>query len=254
MTTSPVPYTEVPPISSPPHPPATIDIIPPTPTTVISEPPPLCTRCSCDIQKQTNQLNDDDSNLATTLSDKLTGLQSSIQQNNIETTQNDSSKTSTQETFIKSVPAVSSTSSTKSSLIASTSTTQLHRSQVCSTEISSSSCSVVNKDQVNSNSPVINPQTTATANRPSTPHKPSYSKKQWKDQPTRSQSSINSNVVNSTKVVPLSITQDKSAYSNTSSNFGPYPLKKHPLINIKAGNILKVASVSNVAPKLKVIK
>ena len=253
LTTSPVPYTEVPPISSPPHPPATIDIIPPTPTTVISEPPPLCTRCSCDIQKQTNQLNDDDSNLATTLSDKLTGLQSSIQQNNIETTQNDSSKTSTQETFIKSVPAVSSTSSTKSSLIASTSTTQLHRSQVCSTEISSSSCSVVNKDQVNSNSPVINPQTTATANRPSTPHKPSYSKKQWKDQPTRSQSSINSNVVNSTKVVPLSITQDKSAYSNTSSNFGPYPLKKHPLINIKAGNILKVASVSNVAPKLKVI-
>ena len=254
MTTSPVPYTEVPPVSSPPHPPATIDIIPPTPTTVISEPPPLCTRCSCDIQKQAIHHNDEDSNLATTLSDKLTGLQSSIQQNNIETTQNDSSKTSTQETFIKSVPAVSSTPSTKSSLIASTSTTQLHRSQVCSTEISSSSCSVVNKEQVNSNSPVINPQTTATANRPSTPHKPSYSKKQWKDQPTRSQSSINSNVVNSTKVVPLSITQDKSAYSNTSSNFGPYPLKKHPLINIKAGNILKVASVSNVAPKLKVIK
>ena len=247
-------YTDAPPVSSPPHPPATIDIIPPTPTTVISEPPPLCTRCSCDIQKQTNQLNDDDSTLATTLSDKLTGLQSSINQNNIETTQSDSPKISTQQTFIITVPAVSPTSSTKSSLIASTSTTQLHRSQVCSTEISSSSCSVLNKEQVNSNSPVINPQTTATVNRPSTPHKPSYSKQQWKDQPTRSQSSTNSNVVNSPKVVPLSTTQDKSAYSNKSSNFGPYPLKKHPLINIKAGNILKVANASNVAPKVRVIK
>lgn len=249
MTTCPAPYTEVPPVSSPPYPPATIDIIPPTPTTVISEPPPLCTRCSCDIQKQTNQLNDGDSNLATTLSDKLTGLQSSIQQNNIETTQNDSPKTLTQETFIKTVPAVSSTSSSKSSLIASTSTTQLHRSQVCSTEISSSSCSVVTKEQVNSNPPVIKPQTTATVNRPSTPHKPSYSKQQWKDQPTR-----NFNVVNSPKVVPLCTTQDKSANSNTSGNFGPYPLKKHPLINIKAGNILKVVNASNEAQKLKVIK
>ena len=109
-------------------------------------------------------------------------------------------------------------------------------------------------EQINNDSPIIKPQTTATENRPSTPHKPSHSKQQWKGQPTRSQSSINSNVLNSSKVVPLSTTQDKSVYSNTSSNFGPYPLKKHPLINIKAGNILKVANASNVALKVKVIK
>ena len=289
LTKYPVSCTEATAVSS--QPPATIDIIPPTPTTAVSEPPSFCTRCSCDLQKEANQQNEEESDsLETKLANKLTNLQSQTKQNaNI--TENTSSKILSGNSFTGTAPVVSSASSVKSSVVASTSTTQLHRSQVCSTEITSSSCSGINKQQQSNNSySQLEHQNTARGSRPSTPHKPLSSKQAWKEQasshkgnnpsdsgsanltynkPNKSNSTdlkkesniplttianINSNVVNVTKGIPLSTTQDKNGFQNVQSNFGPYPLKKHPLINVKAGNLLKIAASSAVASKSKVFR
>ena len=288
MTNNPVPYTEhTPPATS--QPTATIDIIPPTPTTVVSEPPSFCTRCSCDIQKQGNQQIEDKSNsLGTTLTNKLTSLQTSTQPN-ISTTENLKPLVTANHSFIGTAPVVSSAASIKSSIVASTSTTQLHRSQLCSTEISASTCQVT-KNPDSGSSPQAAQQAPVRENRPSTPHKPSNSKQPWKEQSTSRQSirdnqsnsrssfsaqhqphknnsadfkkqtnnpstklvGINSNVVNVTNVIPSSTTQERTVTKNVQSNFGPYPLKKHPLINIKTGNLLKIATSSIVAAKSKV--
>ena len=288
LTTYPVSCTEATAVSS--QPPATIDIIPPTPTTAVSEPPSFCTRCSCDLQKEANQQNEEESDsLETKLANKLTDLQSQTKQNaNI--TENISSKILSGNSFTGKAPVVSSASSVKSSVVASTSTTQLHRSQVCSTEITSSSCAGINKQQQSNNSySQLEHQNTTRGSRPSTPHKPLSSKQTWKEQasshkdnqsdsgssnltynkqnknnstdlkkesniPLTTIASINSNVVNVTKGIPLSTNQDKNGYQNVQSNFGPYPLKKHPLINVKAGNLLKIAASSAVASKSKVFR
>ena len=325
-------YTEAPPLPSPPPPPAIIDVIPPTPTTEISEPPPLCVRCSCDIQKQdkqqqheqnskslaettststnanpeivTNPVSESLGNkvITTTLSDRLKALRSPTASinGNVEASEKNLPETLTKYSFAKSTPPASSVIPVKASVIASTSTTQLHRSQLCSTEVTSSSCSVINKQQGSSNSyNVVEQQDPIRANRPSTPHKPSNSKQSWKEQSSNRQviqnkpssftpssfsnqkqnknnstnlqkqqnvplkpdgktsalnaAIINKNVVKVPQETPLSTAQEKNSSPDESTKVISYPLKKHPLINIKTGNLLKLATSSIVSSKPQVL-
>lgn len=318
---SPVNYSEPPPIV----PPAVIDVIPPTPTTAPLEPPPLCTRCSCDIQKQ-----EASSSVPTTYQGTGSSLVSidTISVVNVETISEKTDKTS--DSKILSTPHVPLSSCTKSTDAvvetvqkiteqtidknksleektivfvpstvestnlpinppshpiggAATSTTQLHRSQLCSTVALTSLDSIVKQDGTDISSQTS--QATKTLCRPSTPHKPtfnplrqeqlskhiqqstenlstpkkpakiiaSFGQKQAK--PSSSPGvSVNTTSTQSNIGILVQAPPVAKIHTDHSNSKSPYPLKKHPLINIKAGSIVQIveAPASLISSKSKV--
>ena len=318
LSVSPACYTE-----PPPPPPAIIDVIPPTPTSVPSEPPPLCVRCSCNIQKQdstklvqtayqesespVNVIQPasipepticDGSKIIDTVSNSTSSLNCQIDKNSLnssldkdlEITKEKSDQTISKtcnlvDKSIVSLPLVKTSNS-----VAATSTTQHHRSQLCSTEISVSSYSTIKQHARAADSFSQIQHSTTTSSRPSTPHKPvtkqprkdqltdrgphpkqpiwgistnqqktstnslMYAQKQRKSSSSKAtfcasvgnNTNTTSNLGRTGQTTPFAaqvktITPNKS---DNSSNLNTYPLKKHPLINIKSGSVLQIESSS----------
>ena len=323
LSVSPTCYTE------PPPPPANIAVIPPTPTSVPSEPPPLCVRCSCDIQKEDstklthNAYEESDSpvnlilptssiNQEPTIGDEheiIDNVSSSTSSNcqigktsinkslhkDLKVTEEKLDQTISKtcnlvEKSIASLPLVKTSNS-----VAATSTTQLHRSQLCSTAVSVSCYSTIKQHARPADSSSQIQLSTATSSRPSTPHKPlikqprkdqltdralhakqqiwgistiqhkssknslPYSQKQRKS--SSSQATFCASVGNNTnttsnlgrtgQTTPLA-SQVKKITQDISSNLNTYPLKKHPLINIKSGSVIQIESSSLGSSKSKV--
>ena len=173
----------------------------------------------------------------------------------------------------------SSSSSVKSKSVAATSTTQHHRSQLCSTAVSLATHIIPKQlkitSQAHQNKATVNP-------RPSTPHKPGVKhikKEQTTTVPTYfkplpSAASATTDQVNAKDISPTtrhintsSTTKpvagsanriDASNPEQPQNDYSPrlnhYPLKKHPLINIKSRPVVQLESSSLVAPTTKVLQ
>ena len=304
ISVSSVDYSEPPP-PPPPPPAAIIDVIPPTPTSAPLEQPPLCKRCSCDLITQDRALtqgdcqNEEDNKLISTpstistvrkvqnaLSKHLDGInRKSASTNNtakesINKKTNDGTDSSKEE--LGNIPYISNSSdssSVKSKSVAATSTTQHHRSQLCSTAVSLPTHIIPKQLEITSQTH----QNKATVNaRPSTPHKPGVKhikKEQTTTVPTYfkplpSAASTTTDQVNAkdispttkhintsstTKPVAGSVNKiDASNPEQPQNDYSPrlihYPLKKHPLINIKSRPVVQLELSSLVAPTTKVLQ
>ena len=300
ISVSSVDYSEPPP---PPPPAAIIDVIPPTPTSAPLEQPPLCKRCSCDLITQDRALtqgdcqNDDDNKLISTpstistvrkvqnaLSEHLDGInRKSVSTDNtakesINKQTNDGTD-GTKEKLgnIPYIPNSSASSSVNSKSVAATSTTQHHRSQLCSTAVSLPTHIIPKQLEITSQTH----QGKATVNsRPSPHHKPGIKhikKEQTTTVPTYNKplpsavptttdqvhakdiSHTTRHTSLTTKPVAGSLNKiDPSNPEQPQNDYSPrlvhYPLKKHPLINIKSRPVVQLESSSLVAPTTKVLQ
>ena len=302
ISVSSVDYSEPPP---PPPPAAIIDVIPPTPTSAPLEQPPLCKRCSCDLITQDRALtqgdcqNDEDNKLISTpstistvrkvqnaLSEHLDGInRKSVSTNNtakesINKQRNDGTDSTKEE--LGNIPFISNSSassSVKYKSVAATSTTQHHRSQLCSTAVSLPTHIIPKQLEITSKTH----QGKATVNsRPSPPHKPGIKhikKEQTTTVPTYNKP-LHSAVPTTTDQVHTKDSSPTTRHLNTSlttkpvagslnkidpsnpeqpqNDYSPrlihYPLKKHPLINIKSRPVVQLESSSLVAPTTKVLQ
>ena len=330
LSISPTYYPDPPPPAA-----AVIDVIPPTPTSVASEAPPLCVRCNCDIQKQENtkleqtvhQESDnhpvsviqpasnvnkesricDGSEIIANLSTSTSSLNCQSDKTfiikpllkDLEIDKGNVDQTTIKTCNLAEKSIVSLPLAKTSTSVAATSTTQLHRSQLCSTAVSVSSHSTIKQHARTADSSSQIHQSTTPSSRPSTPYKPVI-KQQRKDhitdggsnpkqkiwgistiQPKTSKNSVpysqkqrksssseatlcasvgnntntTSNLGRTGQTTPLAlqvktITPDKS---DNSSNLNTYPLKKHPLINIKSGSVIQIDSSSLGSSKSKVV-
>ena len=319
-------------------PPAIIDVIPPTPTSVPES--PSCVHCSSNIQKNDSRLGQTITKPpASPLGTKQTAIQppasplganQTTSSSKVETTANTGPKKSDQElSSLLSSPSSTELSAVPITLIneginprkeglyqtinqaadktsilsqrnvalhsartttAATTTTQLHRSQLCSTAVSLSSYSKVKQQATESS---FHSQQTS---RPSTPHKPffQHSRKEQvvhrgvlhkqhvsanlltqatfsktissceKKSSTTSSLHVPTclpvvNITNTksnnsitTKAVPLT-SKSTTIHSDNLTIQSSYPLKKRPLINVKSGSIVQVDASPLISPKSKVI-
>ena len=300
ISVSSVDYSEPPP---PPPPAAIIDVIPPTPTSAPLEQPPLCKRCSCDLITQDRALtqgdcqNDEDNKLISTpltistvrkvqnaLSEHLDGInRKSVSTDNTAkesiNKQTNGGTDSTKEELgnIPFISNSSASSSVKYKSVAATSTTQHHRSQLCSTAVSLPTHIIPKQLEITSQTH----QGKATVHsRPSPPHKPGIKhikKEQTTTVPTYNKplpsavptttdqvhakdiSHTTRHTSLTTKPVAGSLNKiDPSNPEQPQNDYSPrlvhYPLKKHPLINIKSRPVVQLESSSLVAPTTKVLQ